>query len=70
MLHIADSIPGLGMEAITQHLGVDPNRPGIITMQNSTVFRYTHPTVFRYTHPTIIVYNIKDLFRRIKTSSA
>jgi hypothetical protein len=40
MLHIADSIPGLGMEAITQNLGVDPNRPGVITMQNSTVFRW------------------------------
>ena len=39
VLQVADSIPGLGMDSITQKLGVDPSHPDIITMENSTVFR-------------------------------
>ena len=41
ILQLADLIPGIGMEAITQRLGSDPSRtPGLITMENSTVFSF------------------------------
>lgn len=40
LLQLSDAIPGLGMEAITQKLSSDAQRPGFISMENSAVFSF------------------------------
>ncbi|GAX73864.1 hypothetical protein CEUSTIGMA_g1314.t1 [Chlamydomonas eustigma] len=40
ILQLAASVPGVGMDAVTQNLGTDPLRPGLITMENYSVFSF------------------------------
>ncbi|KAG1655578.1 hypothetical protein FOA52_009080 [Chlamydomonas sp. UWO 241] len=40
VLQLADTLPGLGMDAIEQALSLHPTRPGALTMRNSAVFRF------------------------------
>eukprot|EP00798_Chlamydomonas_sp_ICE-L_P020000 gene20000-26713_t len=40
MLQVADSIPGFGMEALTQRLIPDSNQPGVLLTENSTTFSF------------------------------
>ena len=39
LLQLADSLPGFGMESVTQKLYVDEQRRGVMT-ENSSVFRF------------------------------
>eukprot|EP00798_Chlamydomonas_sp_ICE-L_P015219 gene15219-21298_t len=40
VVQLADSIPGFGMENVVQRLSVDPQTPGIVKTESSTVFSF------------------------------